>query len=357
MQVICIEGDILTLKIHTVKNEHLDFLSDHSSHIQLEIVENPNALLSLTGQNILLTIDLVLTHARQVMSNKSNNYIMYIPREGTSTIENLFEHLKWDNIIRRPFIISSGDFGNNDHINIDAFRVIFGGKNPSQDHLEEQTLKNIFIKKEKPYVFNFLNGVERKHRTLLHYYLENKQLLNFSLWSYLSKNEFLPSDYQFEFIPDNFRDGQCIKNGWPAGILYPSIFEDTYFSLVTETNFQYPYGYRTEKTYKPLRFGHPFIIVSNCGFYKSLHNLGFKTFGNLIDETFDNIEDDEKRLLRISEVVNDLVNSDLVSFLDSAKEICKHNREVMIDTLTFGNNTAKLDEFLNKFDNYAKAIK
>ena len=102
---------------------------------------------------------------------------------------------------------------------------------------------------------------------------------------------------------------------------------DTYFSLVTETVFEYPYSFRTEKTWKPIAMGHPTIFASNYGYYRDFHNLGFRTWGHLIDESFDMIDNVQDRIVRISEVVKDLCNQDLPAFLAAAEETCKYNQQ------------------------------
>jgi hypothetical protein len=54
-------------------------------------------------------------------------------------------------------------------------------------------------------------------------------------------------------------------------ILLPYI--DTYFSVVTETIFDYPYTFRTEKIWKPMIMGHPFVAAANRGYYRDLHSV------------------------------------------------------------------------------------
>ena len=78
---------------------------------------------------------------------------------------------------------------------------------------------------------------------------------------------------------------------------------------------------------KPLAMGHPFIVVSNSGSYRDLRNLGFKTFGHVIDESFDLIEHHQDRCDRIIEIVNDLCRQDLASFLKECYTVCKYNQQ------------------------------
>ena len=58
-----------------------------------------------------------------------------------------------------------------------------------------------------------------------------------------------------------------------------------------------------------------------------MHNLGFQTFGHVIDESFDSIENDQDRLERIAQVVEDLCQQDLASFLKECYNVCKYNQQ------------------------------
>ena len=278
-----------------------------------------------------------------------------MPCEGTNTVINVLTDFWGRNNFRIPFIISSGDFDKNiAHVNIDSFKTILGRTTKELLTKDWETCDNIFKKTNKPFLFNFLNGVARQHRIKLIEILASKNLLELGLWTALYDKKFLPTEYQFEFEEKNIAKGQYINNGWPAGIIHAPIYEDTYFSIVTETNFEIPNSYRTEKIYKPLKIGHPFIAVSSYGFYKDLHNMGFKTFSNLIDESFDTVDNDDLRLSRIADVIENLCNSNLVEFLTAAENICKHNRAVMLETLNPQDDKHLLSQFIEKFNNYAK---
>jgi hypothetical protein len=146
----------------------------------------------------------------------------------------------------------------------------------------------------------------------------------------------LPPQYEYGAYQDRIDNFACNKqfvkyalfnNEWGEIYLNPAAYIDTYFSVVTETVFDYPYSFRTEKIWKPVAMGHPFIAVANLGYYRDLHNLGFKTFGHLIDETFDLIENSQDRVTRIATVVEDLCRQDLTQFLAAAEDICKYNQQ------------------------------
>jgi hypothetical protein len=189
----------------------------------------------------------------------------------------------------------------------------------------------------RPYKFLFLNGRARKHRRYLLEQLE--PILDQAIWTNLDNThghpiKLLDTKYEFDFYRRNteltqpgFVKYELFNNDWGEIYLNAQPYLDTYFSLVTETVFEYPYSFRTEKIWKPVAIGHPFIVVANAGYYRDLHRLGFKTFGHLIDESFDQINNNQQRLNYIVNVVKDLCSQDLSSFVTAAQEVCKYNQQ------------------------------
>jgi hypothetical protein len=189
----------------------------------------------------------------------------------------------------------------------------------------------------RPYKFLFLNGRARLHRRRLLSRLSH--LLDQSIWTNLDTThgnelKLLDSKYEFDFYKKNvdleysgFAKYNLFNNDWGEIYLNASPYLDTYFSLVTETVFDYPYSFRTEKIWKPIAMAHPWIAVANQGFYKDMHNLGFQTFGMLIDESFDSIENSADRLERIAMVVEDLCQQDLATFAKECYTVCKYNQQ------------------------------
>lgn len=125
-------------------------------------------------------------------------------------------------------------------------------------------------------------------------------------------------------------------------------FNETYFSLLTETNFPTLYEKSfvfdqnsfydcigrlySEKIFRCIVYKHPFIATGPRHFLKVLHWLGYKTFHPIIDESYDDEIDDAKRLLMIAKEAKRLCELDqegLKKFLDFSKEICEHNFQVL----------------------------
>jgi len=114
--------------------------------------------------------------------------------------------------------------------------------------------------------------------------------------------------------------------------------------VVTETVFDYPYSFRTEKIWKPIAMGHPWIAVANAGYYRDMRRLGFRTFDSAIDESFDTIENNQDRIERIAQVIEDLCSQDLESFLKECYNTCKYNQQHLAEM-----RVRVREEFPNRF--------
>lgn len=115
-------------------------------------------------------------------------------------------------------------------------------------------------------------------------------------------------------------------------------YNDTYFSVVSETNFYtsiQPFEggrFFSEKTFKPIFNKHPFVLISPPKSLELLRSLGYATFHPYINESYDNESDDFKRILMIAEEVERLCNlndTELQEFLENTEIICKHNYTVL----------------------------
>jgi len=73
------------------------------------------------------------------------------------------------------------------------------------------------------------------------------------------------------------------------------LFNDAYWNFVTESFFA-DYSTLTEKTFKPIVNLQPFIIIGAPGSLAALHDLGYQTFSSVIDESYDYIEDHDRRM-------------------------------------------------------------
>ena len=76
--------------------------------------------------------------------------------------------------------------------------------------------------------------------------------------------------------------------------------------IVSETMFNHPSPYFSEKTVSALLSNRPFIIIGEHGSLRALKQKGYKTFNDMFDESYDNIIDPSSRMESIFELVKDI---------------------------------------------------
>lgn len=111
-------------------------------------------------------------------------------------------------------------------------------------------------------------------------------------------------------------------------MLARNYYVNSLVSIVTETNFQASEVTLTEKSFKPAKEKHPFILVGSKGAMKSLQSLGFRTFSEFWDESYDNISDPKMRMRAIVDVckhIGSWNNEQILDFKRKVKPILDHN--------------------------------
>lgn len=111
-----------------------------------------------------------------------------------------------------------------------------------------------------------------------------------------------------------------------------SFYRESFCAIVTETFFKSPHTDISEKTLYAICYGRPFIVVGTFGVLKHLKKLGFKTFNEFWDESYDEEEDPYKRLFKIFdliEYVDSLSMRELQDWYQNMIPILEHNIEVL----------------------------
>ena len=306
------------------------------------------------------------------------------PNEGAEPMEwNLLNGGYTDLLTQRQMIVVTGGDINPayTHLLYESFLCKIYDYDENIQAVQEYAARQQAV---RPYKFLFLNGRLREHRKYLLRCFHDTGLINEILWTNLDSSggigpnlmvftddqkhngfdlayrnqmirrdtipvKYLPAKYEVSRYQDRVTDNvtdlptdcydpkkrqilakeHLFKNEWGEIYLSPEPYLDTYFSLVSETGFVFNRSFRTEKIWKPIAIGHPFIVASNQGYYKDLQNLGFRTFNHLIDESFDTIDNNQDRIDRIVSTIEDLCRQDLPSFITAAQETCKYNQELL----------------------------
>ena len=106
-------------------------------------------------------------------------------------------------------------------------------------------------------------------------------------------------------------------------------YVQTAIEVVLETVFDDTKWHLTEKTLRPIACGHPFILASTPGSLQYLKRYGFQTFGEYIDESYDNIQDPVQRLkaiVKLMRSLSDLPADEKQQLHADLAVICEHNK-------------------------------
>jgi len=72
------------------------------------------------------------------------------------------------------------------------------------------------------------------------------------------------------------------------------LFEDTFCSIIIETYSAQQFPFLTEKTFRSIVQQHPFILHASAGSLAKLRSMGFRTFGEFWDESYDQLSDNQR---------------------------------------------------------------
>ena len=158
--------------------------------------------------------------------------------------------------------------------------------------------------------FNSLNRAHRNHRTEHLYFLAENKLtglvsggawfathtINTPIYQTVEYNHYktvLTSNY-----PKTV-DVQDLVNQVPNLINNLEIYENSQLTVVTESHFDQTGGlFITEKTFRPLLVGHPFMVLGQKGTLEKLRSWGFITDFDGLDQSYDLVADDSERFLQ-----------------------------------------------------------
>ena len=351
--------------------------TDHTFWDFTQVTPEPGTVYVFGRQHLLDNLSLIREMAA------SGDYVLVFGNsaEGAWTLEMQLKQLKIDQLVRNSqILVIAGAEVDSEYAHLTHEHFLSTILDYEENLSAQQHTDTIFSKSNKPYKFLFLNGRARPHRKYLYERLKRTEALNQSLWTMLDAMPCVWRTFEFrengidvmatasplQRLPDQYEVSQyrdpvfgpitpssnikqeLFRREWGEIYLEPAPYIDTYFSLVTETICaESMYSFRTEKIAKPLTIGHPFIAVSNAGFYRDLHRLGFQTFGHVIDESFDQIENHQDRVDRIAQIVTDLCRQDLASFLKECYNVCKYNQQHLAEV-----RAQTRQEFPNRFQQF-----
>ncbi len=193
----------------------------------------------------------------------------------------------------------------------------------------EINVEHDYTKKDK-WFLNY-NRVLRSHRCQLVSELRRRDLDQHGLVSFVPEGEFydgfklspadvlardpyLDEESQAYFL--EYLDKPLVIDEYDVTTNGPMVsdhYQRTILSVITETTWNQGEIFISEKTFKAIAHGHPFIVVAPAGFLKKLRELGFRTFGGILNEHYDEMENHRDRLNSVVAEIQRLCNLDPIT--------------------------------------------
>jgi len=108
-------------------------------------------------------------------------------------------------------------------------------------------------------------------------------------------------------------------------------YADILVDVVGETFVQGKTFLPTEKTTRPMLLKKPFVVFASANYLDYLHQLGFRTFCEFWDETYDGYQGRERylRILKLLDHIAGISRKDLIDMYQGMQSVLQHNWELL----------------------------
>lgn len=201
---------------------------------------------------------------------------------------------------------------------------------------------------DQVYDFTVLNRTHKWWRASIMSDLLHHSILEHSQWSYNTNciiNENyddnpieVDTDYTWRermhkfvsegpYVCDEFTVQTQNDHHWVNTDLYSK----SYFHIVVETHFDADQSggtFITEKTWKPIKFGQPFVVVGPAGTLSVLRTAGYRVFDDVLDNTYDTIQNNTDRWIAIRNLLISMRKTKIAILARQCADDIKHNQQM-----------------------------
>ena len=178
----------------------------------------------------------------------------------------------------------------------------------------------------KPKDFTALNRTHKWWRATCMADLHRDGLLSDSDWSYRAVSPRSDSWHDNPVCLAALKDGTKCLWDFVRGVPYQcdaldehqqndhrlvnlEMYKRSYCHIVLETHFDADQSggtFLTEKTYKCIKFGQPFVMIAPVGSIAALRQRGYRTFDAVIDHSYDSVVDSTQRWLAVKNTIKQI---------------------------------------------------
>ncbi len=202
-------------------------------------------------------------------------------------------------------------------------------------HLNFVTPSEFFNSGDFPYrldtnfekTFLSLNRTRKEHKGIFEKFFKDNNLQDLSYYSFLWKDERNFDENYIQHIHAQHDELIHLYQNTAINLLCESIYDSSYSYTMGIAH-----TFLSEKTFRALAFPRPFILIGQKHSLKNLQKVGFRTFSEIIDESYDEMEDNE-RFEKIKQIILDLSKKskeEIYTMWEKCIEIYEHNRKSIL---------------------------
>jgi len=210
--------------------------------------------------------------------------------------------------------------------------------------VQPNLLNTKLISTTKSKYFDILLGCRRTHRDYIYQYINEHNITNKVIMTYyqhwnvdLRQTDHIFETEGLEFLPESDYTHSVHQVKYYGHRMNLSqvvpfvIYNDSYYSIVAETNASNQFNFYTEKIVKPILGQRLFVVIAGQGYLKNLQSFGFRTFSDVIDESYDNEINDQTRWQKAMDQVKYLTIQNPEEIQAKIKGVVEHNQRLMLD--------------------------
>lgn len=244
----------------------------------------------------------------------------------------------------KNYLIALG--GQHEKNNLDPVRMLY-----RNFYVERFVKGNTFVNtraNNKPYLFDVLLGARRANRDYVMLGLAKNNLLNQCIVTYRDCFPGSVVNHQNQEFADVFKGTPLaypyvsphldpawevapVVNNQISFITPVEIYYRTYYSILTETLGTGDGFFFSEKSIKAFFAKRIFVLFGNRHHLKRLRNLGFRTFGSMLDESYDECALDFERFDLALKQVLALSRMDPVQVQENLQPVLDHNHRRLFE--------------------------
>ena len=222
------------------------------------------------------------------------------------------------------------------NINLDQCRYNFSYM--GHNHRMHRKLFSKYLIENNLYQENlvsFTNGkIAGEKNNLKKSFESNNEFITFPLWTNDDWNYSQQMIDLYEKVELFDHKNKDIEDDLPDNNPVQPFLQKSCVHFVCETVFDYTYPNPNEKLMQAITAKRPFIVIGPARTLTHLKCLGFKTFEDIFDETYDQIRDPNERMSRLMSMVLEISKKPLDELKEMVKKV-EYNLNYNYDVLFF----------------------